>query len=87
MTFGLDLFETPHAVFVALGEFLKVDVGQDTSSVPSRTAATDKLVTAMMLVIKDKKPRPIYSDILARANTIKNDHLNTSGAMAATTAN
>ena len=57
------------------------------SSSRSRTAATDKLVTAMMKLIKDKKPRPSYPEIQARANTIKSDHLKTCGATAVTQAN
>ena len=87
MTFALDSFETHHSVFAALGEFMDVDVGQNTSTVQSRTAATDKLVTAMMKLIKDKKPRPSYPEIQARANTIKFDHLKTCGATAVTQAN
>jgi len=78
LTFGLDSFETDHSVFVALGEFMKVDVGQITSTLPTRTDAKDKLVTAMMILIKEKKARPNYPDIIDRAEAIKKDRSNTS---------
>jgi len=53
------------SVFVALGEFMNVDVGKNKSSIPTRTDVNDKLVTAMMKV-KEKKACPNDPDTKAR---------------------